>query len=141
VAIAALYAFMLAKQFEFGLRVIELKIVPGTFPMAAIADFAQLSFVRFVILVAIDAFVQSFVIFFIRFVAALAFHHQMTTPENKISFVMIEGLPVKHHDIRIPANMFPVARIAILVFYAGNTSMEAFTRFYVFFDIFMIMAI
>ena len=59
---------------------IELKVVPGAFPMATVTDLPQLAFMRFVFFVAVYALVQSFVIFFLRLVAAFTLHHQMTAP-------------------------------------------------------------
>jgi hypothetical protein len=139
--ITALYAFVFAFQFELGFGVIKLKIAPGAFPVTTVADFSELAFVGFVILVAIYAFMLGFMVFFLRLVATLTLHGEVTASKNKIRLVMIKRLFVQHHDIRASTNVLPVTYTTFLVFDIGNAAVKAFFCFYILFNVFVVVAI
>jgi hypothetical protein len=141
VAITALNALVFAMQRKVGLVVVKLEIIPGAFPVTTVTHFAKLPLVRFIVLVAVNAFVFCFMIFFVRLMTALAGHGNVTATQAKICSVMIKGLFVQQDYRSLPAQMFTVADLAFLAVDIRDTPMKSRFVLDIVGHIFMVMAI
>lgn len=117
---------MSSDQLEFRLRMIVwFDVVPGVFIMAALAFLTELSFMRFVRLMTIDAKVRRFPICDISLMTTLAARGSVCAFQAEIGKVVIEGFAVELHDIGIASLVLGMAVIAFLVGRIGAAPVKA----------------
>ena len=101
---------------------------PGNLAVAIGAFFTELTFVRFVRLMAIDAERRRIAIGRGRFMAPLATRCPVRSFESEVSEGVIEGFPVERGNVRLASFMLGVAMFAFRIDDIRPASMKTLPR-------------
>ncbi len=115
---------MLAGQRELGLGVIKPHVGPAAGLVAVGAIAAQLAFVRFFLLVTIDACGRRLTMFAARRVASRASHCRVRPLQRKIGLRMREGSSLELDDVGLATLVLGVAGAALGGLRSGQPAME-----------------